>query len=143
MYTRTHAREDGSTEYRKEPRDTDRAKGFYLIAEGNRGDRQMSADDLQQRVGELEDRVAELEQLLDGDGATDEANETRETHESNPRHPKAIIEELPGADGDGVDTETVIDRLEREGFNDAEKKIDQLRQRGEIYNPRQGLIRVV
>lgn len=143
--THAHAREDSTSS------DADRDNVFNLIAEGNRGDRPMSVDDqLEQRVVELEDRVAELEQLLNAAVETTEVPEaddivgvdTGRSDESHPQ-PLDVIREIPGAYDDGVEIETVIATLEDEGINDPEERINELRRRGEIYNPSQDVVKVV
>lgn len=102
----------------------------------------MSTDtDLRRRVVELEDRVEELEQLL-GDDDVDETQST-DFEPVDQLHPKTVIEDIPGAHSDGVTVETVLQRLEEHGFDDPDEEIDKLRRRGEIYNPTNGLVKVV
>lgn len=110
----------------------------------------MSADaDLEQRVVELEERVDELEQQL-GDSLeapTDETSEieivgTSDIDDDKP-HPKDVINDIPGAHGDGIVIETVLRRLDEEGFDEPEEEVDKLRRRGEIYNPSRDFIKVV
>lgn len=55
---------------------------------------------------------------------------------------KDLIKQLPGACEDGARIEEVQDMLSQSEF-DAEEEIKKLRRRGEIYNPDDGLVKVV
>ncbi len=141
--SRTHAREEDSTEYREQGT-TDWDKKTNLIS---RGTTMSSTDDLEQRVVELESRVEELEQLLDDEAPTDETSEIdiigTSDHDDDKPHPRDVINDIPGARSDGVVIETVIRRLGEEGFDDPEAEVDKLRRRGEIYSPTRDFIKVV
>lgn len=100
----------------------------------------MSADNLEQRVVELEDRIEELEALL---GTDVESTQSTGAETEDRTHPKTVVEDIPDAHGDGVVIETVLRRLDEEGFDNPEAELDKLRRRGEIYNPSRSIVKVV
>lgn len=102
-----------------------------------------TTDELQQRINELEDRIEELEQSITTDETTVGGNESVPSIDHDRQHPKDVIADTLGAQDDGAWRQHVLDALERAGFDDPEEEVDQLRRRGEIYEPSPKLIKVV
>lgn len=102
--------------------------------------------DLEQQLLEeidyLENRVTKLKLLVKNELNPEDDYMPTVTEDNKP-NPRSVIEQLPGARGDGVRIDTVLDRLRREGFDDPTQQVKKLRRQGDIYNPDPEFIKVV
>lgn len=116
-----------------------------------------NANDLEQRVIELENRVEELEALLGDDvdaepepaekivALPDEYQPLNPTDRDQRKgvHAREIISRVPGVRDDGAPRADVVEALAKEGFDEPGEEVNKLRRQGDIYNPRENLIKVV